>query len=89
MYVRAEMMPHQIRIIGIRCERLRDISDASCLKEGIRVEYEEDIIPKYYYFDAKQQKKVWFDTSRRRLRLADRQDLRAWDLGVQPVGGGL
>lgn len=64
MYVRAEMMPHQIRIIGIRCERLRDISDASCLKEGIRVEYEEDIIPKYYYFDAKQQKKVWFDTSR-------------------------
>lgn len=35
MYVRAEMMPHQIRIIGIRCERLRDISDEECMKEGV------------------------------------------------------
>lgn len=35
MYVRAEMMPHQIRIIGTRCERLRDISDEDCMKEGV------------------------------------------------------
>lgn len=65
MYVRAELMPHQIRITGIRVDRLQDdITDVDCMKEGVRVEYEEDIIPKYYYFDAKQQKKVWFDTSR-------------------------
>lgn len=64
MYVRAEMMPHQIRIIGIRCERLRDISDASCLKEGIRVEFARDGMPMYYYFDAKRQREVWFDTPR-------------------------
>ena len=35
MYVRAALMPHQIRITGIRCERLRDISDENCMKEGV------------------------------------------------------
>lgn len=35
MFVRAELMPHQIRITGIRCERLRDISDEDCMKEGV------------------------------------------------------
>lgn len=37
MYVRADIMPHQIRITGIKCERLQDISDEDCLKEGIFV----------------------------------------------------
>ena len=35
MFVRADLMPHQIRINGIRVERLQDISDEDCLKEGI------------------------------------------------------
>lgn len=35
MFVRADLMPHQIRITGIKCERLQDISAADCLKEGI------------------------------------------------------
>lgn len=35
MYVRAGLMPHQIRITGIRCERLQDISDEDCMKEGV------------------------------------------------------
>ena len=37
MFTKAELMPHQIRIIGIKCERLRDISDEDCIKEGIFV----------------------------------------------------
>lgn len=37
MFVKAELMPHQIRITGIKCERLRDISDEDCIKEGIFV----------------------------------------------------
>lgn len=37
MFTKAELMPHQIRITGIKCERLQDISDADCIKEGIFV----------------------------------------------------
>ena len=35
MFVKGELMPHQIRITGVRVERLQDISDEDCLKEGI------------------------------------------------------
>lgn len=35
MFVRADLMPHQIRITDIRVERFQDISDEDCLKEGI------------------------------------------------------
>lgn len=35
MFVRADLMPHRIRITDIRVERLQDISDEDCLKEGI------------------------------------------------------
>lgn len=36
MFVRADLMPHQIRITDVRVERLQDISDVECLKEGIQ-----------------------------------------------------
>lgn len=35
MFVRADLMSHHIRITKIRMERLQDISDEDCLKEGI------------------------------------------------------
>lgn len=37
MYVFADHMPHHIKITNIRVERLQDISDDDCLKEGIQV----------------------------------------------------
>ena len=47
MFVRAELMPNQIRITNVRIERLQDISDADCLKEGIYA---------YYYGDEKEKR---------------------------------
>ena len=35
LFVRADLMPHQIRITNVRVERLQDISDEDCLAEGI------------------------------------------------------
>lgn len=35
MFVKPELMPHQIRITDVRVEHLQDISDEDCLKEGI------------------------------------------------------
>lgn len=38
MFVRADLMPHQIRITNIRIERLQDISDEDVYKEGFSKE---------------------------------------------------
>ena len=35
MFVKADLMPYRIRITNIRVERLQDISEDDCLKEGI------------------------------------------------------
>lgn len=35
MFVRADLMPHNIKIADVRVERLQDITDEDCLKEGI------------------------------------------------------
>lgn len=35
MFVKVNLMPHHIKITDIKVERLQDISDEDCLKEGI------------------------------------------------------
>lgn len=45
MFVRADLMPHQIRITNVRIEQLQDISDEDCLKEGL----EWDGVASQYY----------------------------------------
>lgn len=35
MFVKADLLPHHIRITDVKAERLRDISDEDILKEGI------------------------------------------------------
>ena len=45
MFVRAEACKHQIRITDVRVERLQDISDKDCLKEGL----EWDGVASQYY----------------------------------------
>ena len=44
MFVRADLMPHQIRITNVRVERLQDISNEDCLKEGVEVSATDNIV---------------------------------------------
>jgi len=37
MFVKAEYMPHRIRITGIKAERLQDITEQECICEGIKI----------------------------------------------------
>lgn len=52
MYVKPELMPHQIRITNVRAERLQDISDEDCLKEGIRMYTKDGNVFKYDLSDG-------------------------------------
>lgn len=49
MFVRADLMSHQIRITDVRVERLQDISDEDCIKEGVRKVINENGIYVQYY----------------------------------------
>lgn len=64
MFTRADLMTHQIRITGIRIERLHDISDEDCFKEGINASNSHEIgygIPWVYGFEGS---KMVYDTPR-------------------------
>lgn len=36
MFVRADLLPHHIRITDVKIEHLQDISDKECLREGVK-----------------------------------------------------
>ena len=66
IFTKAKLMPHRIRITGIKCERLQDISDADCLREGIRY------IPKickFYFKDVRREADFYFDDHREALAM--------------------
>ena len=51
MFVKACLMPHQIRITNIRVERLQDISDEDCFREGVDVAFQNGHAVSYYRFE--------------------------------------
>lgn len=65
MFVAAYYMPHHIRITDIRVERLQDISDEDCLKEGVRKgefynTFDEYYVPNFQdYLTARTPKKLF------------------------------
>lgn len=63
MFVKSELMPHQICITNVKIEQLQDISEEDCLKEGL----EWDGIAHKHYIDYSKETggKIWFDNSLR------------------------
>ena len=52
MFVKADLMPHHIKITDVKVERLQSISDEDCLKEGIIFIESLSIIGEDAYFFA-------------------------------------
>lgn len=50
MFVRAEDMPHHIRITNIRIERLQDIKSEDCLKEGLWMAHDVGLEGMTYWY---------------------------------------
>lgn len=61
MFVRAELMPSQIRITKVRIQRLQDISDEDCLKEGI--EFDGKAQSFYCGFETSKNSKIWLGST--------------------------
>ena len=61
MFVKAELMPHQQKCISVRIERLQDISDDDCLKEGITY---LDKLDKFYFERKDKDEGFYFNTPR-------------------------
>lgn len=47
MFVKSELMPHQIEILDVRVERLQDITDEDCIKEGVKKFTKDGTVYKY------------------------------------------
>lgn len=78
MFVRWDYMLYRIRITSIRIERLQDISDEDCLREGVRYIPEIDS----YYFERTDREEGFYFTSPRAAfaELIDRVSGRGtWD----------
>lgn len=62
MFVRADLMPHHIRITDVKVERLQDISKEDCLKEGIVFIEPLSIIGEdAYFFTVKHKVRQMYD----------------------------
>lgn len=49
MFVKSEAMLHQIKITDIKVERLQDISDEDCIKEGIIIDTDRGVLDDNIY----------------------------------------
>lgn len=64
MFVKADLMPHQIQIRDLRIEQLQDISEEDCMKEGVYRDYGDTEFPPQEFYDYDWNEDNGFDTPR-------------------------
>lgn len=64
LFVRADLMPHQICITGIKSERLQSISHDDAMREGIYMDGGDDSYMPHYFYDYPNNPSEGFDTPR-------------------------
>lgn len=77
-------MPYKVRITGVHVERLQDISDEDCLREGVRYLPE---INKYYFERTDKDQGFYFNSPREDFAaLIDKVSGRGtWDMNPYVV----
>lgn len=78
MFVKPDLMPHQVRITRVRLQRLQEITDEECLLEGIEIEKEERTDGEYNY--------IFFD-SLRELYIRERTPRDAYARLIDALSG--
>jgi hypothetical protein len=85
MFVRADLMPHQIRITSVRVERLQDISDGDVYKEGFSKEAVNNGWGNYaYHYEAML---VYYDKLGRSKEIRSRTPRDAYADLIDKVSG--
>ena len=56
-------MPHHIRILTVKSQRLQDITEEECLAEGIGYDAEQELL-KYYLQDNTTNARFYFTTAK-------------------------
>lgn len=65
MFVKSYACKHHIKITNVKVERLQDISDEDCLKEGIYEDSGDDEFPPSIFYEFEGNKDDGFDTPRK------------------------
>lgn len=68
MFVASYLMPHHIRITNIKVERLQDISDSDCLREGIEEDFAEGSL--LYWWSVPHEGISWEEYKKRNYELS-------------------
>jgi len=85
MFVKADLMPHQIRITNVRVERLQDISDGDVYKEGFSKEAVNNGWGNYaYHYEAML---VYYDKLGRSKEIRSRTPREAFAALIDKVSG--